>query len=128
MRLDSSPLGLNLQRIDGFQGRSDNMVKLRGTNIFPTGIDAILTESNVELGSEYICELSRKKGQDELTVWVETHGDVLARVDAHEALLRGCLGVEIKVKLATPGGLSKLTQIKSQQKPIRLIDKREKSK
>ena len=128
MRLDSSPLGLNLQRIDGFQGRSDNMVKLRGINIFPTGIGAILTESNVELGSEYICELSRKKGQDELTVWVETRGDVLALVDAHEALLRRRLGVEIKVKLAAPGELTELTQIKSRQKPIRLIDKRENDK
>jgi phenylacetate-CoA ligase len=128
MRLDSSPLGLNLRRIDGFKGRSDNMVKLRGINIFPTGIGSILTESNVELGSEYICELSRKKGQDELTVWVETRGNVLALVDAYEALLRRRLGVEIKVKLAALGKLSELTQIKSRQKPIRLIDKRENDK
>ena len=42
-RTDSSALGLNLARITGFLGRSDNMVKLRGINLYPTGIGAILT-------------------------------------------------------------------------------------
>ena len=37
-RTDPSPLGFTLRRIVGFQGRSDNMVKLRGINIYPTGL------------------------------------------------------------------------------------------
>lgn len=45
-RADQSPMGLTLRRIAGFQGRSDNMVKLRGINIYPTGLRVILTESD----------------------------------------------------------------------------------
>jgi phenylacetate-CoA ligase len=45
-RTDKSPMGLTLRRIAGLQGRSDNMVKLRGINIYPTGLSVILTESD----------------------------------------------------------------------------------
>lgn len=123
-RLDGSPLDINLRRITGFQGRSDNMVKLRGINIFPTGIGAILTENHAELSSEYICMLKRKEGREDLTVMIETRGDTSASVEAFEALLRTRLGVDITVKLADPGALADLTQIESRQKPIRLIDQR----
>lgn len=120
----ASPMGLNLRRIAGFLGRSDNMVKLRGINIYPTGIGAVLTESHPELLSEYVCEVTRVEGRDEMTVHIETRGPLDASTQAFEALLRTRFGVEIGVSLAGPGGLGHLTQIEVRQKPIRLIDKR----
>lgn len=123
-RTDASPLGLTLRRIAGFQGRSDNMVKLRGINVYPTGIGAILTESAPELLPEYVCEVTRSDGRDEMRVRIETRGDTAAPVGALEALLRSRLGVEIAITLAAPGELAPLTQIEVRQKPIRLIDRR----
>jgi phenylacetate-CoA ligase len=126
-KTDSSPIGLNLRRIAGFLGRSDNMVKLRGINIYPTGIGSILTENHAELLSEYVCEVTRSEGRDEMIVHVETSGPLDAATEAYEALLRARLGVEIGVRLAAPGALGSLTQIEVRQKPIRLIDKRKES-
>lgn len=120
-RTDASPLGFTLRRIAGFQGRSDNMVKLRGINIYPTGIGVILTENDPQLLNEYICEVIRHDGRDEMVVHIETLGDTARAVTSYEALLKERLGVEISVRLAAPGALAKLTQIEVRQKPIRLI-------
>ncbi len=120
-RTDASPLGLTLRRIAGFQGRSDNMVKLRGINIYPTGIGVILTENDPALLNEYICEVIRHEGRDEMIVHIETMGDTGRSIAAYEALLKERLGVEITVRLAAPGTLANLTQIEVRQKPIRLI-------
>lgn len=123
-RTDPSPLGLTLRRLTGFQGRSDNMVKLRGINIYPTGIGAILTGAHDELMSEYVCEVTRDGARDEMTVRIETTGPTDASPATYEALLRARLGVDIAVRLAAPGELAPLTQIEVRQKPIRLIDRR----
>lgn len=120
-RTDASPMGLTMRRIAGFQGRSDNMVKLRGINIYPTGLGVILTESDDSLLNEYVCEVTRKAGRDEMTVHIETLGDTSGSVAGFEALLKQRVGVEIAVKLAAPGALAELTQIEKRQKPIRLI-------
>ena len=123
-RTDPSPLGLTLKRLVGFLGRSDNMVKLRGINVYPTGIGAILTENHAELCSEYICLVDRTDGRDDMTVQIETRGPLDGPVTGYEALLRTRLGVEVTVRLAAPGALAGLTQIETRQKPIRLIDRR----
>ncbi len=123
-RTDSSVLGLTMRRIVGFLGRSDNMVKLRGINIYPTGIGAILTENHKELCSEYVCIVDRADGRDTMTVRVETRGPVVADVRPFEELLRTRLGVEVTVELSPQGALAGLTQIETRQKPIRLIDRR----
>lgn len=124
LRTDPAPDGMTLRRITGFQGRSDNMVKLRGINIYPTGIGAILTEAHAELMGEYVCVAERRAGREEMTVRIETRGDTAAPVAAYESLLKSRLGVEIAVELAAPGALAELTQIERRQKPIRLIDRR----
>ena len=105
-------------------GRSDNMVKLRGINIYPTGIGAVLTESFPELLSEYICIVDRLDGRDEMTVQIETRGDQNQDVTPYRALLKAKLGVEIHVELVAPSSLALKTQIELRQKPIRLIDNR----
>lgn len=124
LRTDPSPLGLTIRRITGFQGRSDNMVKLRGVNVYPTGIGAILTESDPELMGEYVCVAERRSGREDMTVRIETRGDAGRPVAPYEALLKARLGVEIAVRLESPGALAELTEIERRQKPIRLIDRR----
>ncbi|XDB00423.1 hypothetical protein AB1M95_20050 (plasmid) [Sulfitobacter sp. LCG007] len=123
-RTDSSPLGLQLRRISGFLGRSDNMVKLRGINIYPTGIGAILIESFPELASEYICVVDRVDGKDDMTVRIEARSGHGNSTQAYEKLLKTRLGVEISVQLEPLGALVDITQIEKRQKPIRLLDRR----
>lgn len=121
-----SSLGLNLRRIEGFLGRSDNMVKIRGINVFPQAMAPVL-EEHAAFAGEFICIASRDAaGRDDLVVHVETRGalDDAQLAAEFAALLRQKLGVEMSVVLAAPGALSSLTGIEVRQKPVRLIDKR----
>ena len=121
-----SSLGMNLRRIEGFLGRSDNMVKIRGINVFPQAMAPVL-EEHASFAGEFICVASRDEGgRDDLAVHVETHGAVDDAQLAAEfgALLRQRLGVEMSIVLAAPGALAALTGIEVRQKPVRLIDKR----
>lgn len=120
---DPSPSDFTLRRIVGFQGRSDNMVKLRGINIYPTSLGVILTESDPELLNDYVCIVTCCDGRDEMVLHIETMGDVDREVSTYEELLKQRLGVGIGVELAAPGALAELTQIEKRQKPIRLITK-----
>jgi phenylacetate-CoA ligase len=121
----ASPIGLPFRRILGFRGRSDNMVKLRGINVYPSGIGAILTAEGRNFAGEFICELDRAGIRDEMTVRTEIRGAASQGMQAeYEQLLRARLGVEVRVTLEVPGALAAMTGIESRQKPIRLIDKR----
>ncbi|CAM3163800.1 Phenylacetate-coenzyme A ligase [Sphingomonas antarctica] len=112
---------LAFKRIAGFKGRSDNMVKLRGINLFPHAIAALL-ENRADLTGEYVCHLRRESGRDEMVVTIESRGGT--DVGQLAALLRQGLGVEVGVALCDPGGTAAATQIDSRQKPIRLVDER----
>jgi phenylacetate-CoA ligase len=114
--------GMVFKRIAGFKGRSDNMVKLRGINVFPHAIGALI-ENRADLTGEYVCRLRRKDtGRDEMLVLIESRGDT--DCDQLAAQLRQGLGVEVVVELCEPGGTASATQIDVRQKPIRLIDER----
>jgi phenylacetate-CoA ligase len=115
--------GINFRRMAGFQGRSDNMVKLRGINVYPTAIGVHL-EDLEEATGEYICRWTRDGVREELTVVVEVHAQSLPLAERLRALLRDKLGVDVGVELAAPGATAALTQIESRQKPIRLLDER----
>ena len=114
---------LAFKRIAGFKGRSDNMVKLRGINLFPHAIAALI-EKRADLTGEYICNLRRDPAtqRDDMVVTIESRGGT----DAAQltALLRQGLGVEVGVVLCPPAGTAAATQIDTRQKPIRLIDER----
>jgi phenylacetate-CoA ligase len=120
----ASPMGLTLRRIEGFLGRSDNMVKLRGINVFPQAIGALMV-SDPAFGGEYVCCLVRDEaGRDALVVRAEVRdhsADVQARLTK---LLRAGLGVEVDVELVSIGATAAWTQLEQRQKPIRLIDER----
>jgi phenylacetate-CoA ligase len=112
---------LAFRRIAGFKGRSDNMVKLRGINLFPHAIGALI-ENRSDLTGEYVCHLRRNAGRDDMEVTIESRGGSDAG-ELGEVLRRG-LGVEVGVTLCPPGGTAAATQIDTRQKPIRLIDER----
>jgi len=120
-----SALGWTFKRIAGFLGRSDNMVKIRGINIFPQSLAPIL-EERPEFAGEFICTAERDAaGRDELVVAIETRGARDAgATEPWKALLKRKLGVEVRVELVAPKSLAALTGIETRQKPIRLIDRR----
>ena len=110
------------KRIAGFRGRSDNMVKLRGINVFPHAIGAII-ENRPDLTGEYVCHLTRDaKQRDAMRVTLESNGGTDA-AELAEKLKQG-LGVEVEIALCGPGGTAAATEIDKRQKPLRLIDER----
>ena len=125
VRPGTSSLGLNLTRIEGFLGRSDNMVKLRGINIFPQAVGPLMEEFDA-FGGEYFCRVERDAaGRDEMTVVAEIRGgdrDTLAPRFAQ--LLKQKLGLDMGVELVEVGATSATTQVDIRQKPIRLVDTR----
>lgn len=121
-RTDSNATGMVFKRITGFKGRSDNMVKLRGINIFPHAIGAII-EGRDDLTGEYVCRVTRDAaGRDDMHVTLESRGD--SNHEQTADLLRKGLGIEVAVQLVDVGATAKATQIDTRQKPIRLIDER----
>jgi phenylacetate-CoA ligase len=122
-----SSLDWNLRRISGVLGRSDNMVKLRGINVYPLALAQILNE-RPEFAGEYVCRAYRtSSGRDELLVFIEVrdnrHGNAALR-NEFTTLLAQRIGVELQVELLPTGGTAPLTEIDSRQKPRRLIDER----
>jgi len=65
------PCGLKYPRIDVILGRTDDMVKVKGVNIFPGQIDDILKEVE-NASSEYQVFIDHAEGRDCMTVFVET--------------------------------------------------------
>ncbi len=121
-RTDTNSTGMVFKRITGFKGRSDNMVKLRGINIFPHAIGAII-EGRSDLTGEYVCRVKRNEsGRDDMHVTLESRG--ASDKDEIAALLRKGLGIEVGVALVRAGDTAGDTQIDTRQKPIRLIDER----
>jgi phenylacetate-CoA ligase len=127
VKTGTSAIDLGFKRIEGFLGRSDNMIKLRGINIYPQGLAPVLEQNNAYAG-EFVCVAERgTDGRDELTVRVEVKAGFAADaglVTAFEELLKRRFGVQMKVTLESAGTLAPLTGIETRQKPIRLIDKR----
>lgn len=114
--------GMVFKRIAGFKGRSDNMVKLRGINVFPHAIGALI-ENRPDLTGEYVCRVTRDAGgRDDLLVVLESRGG--SDEQQLTSLLRQGLGIEVSIRLVAPGGTATDTQIDVRQKPIRLIDER----
>ena len=64
------PCGRHHKRLDRMKGRSDDMIILKGVNIFPIQIENILMQFK-ELGNEYLITLTNLEANDEMTVEVE---------------------------------------------------------
>ena len=116
----TSSLGFGFRRIAGFLGRSDNMVKVKGINLFPQALGPLLDEIPEFLG-EYICRVT-KSGDFLLELEVsEPSNELSTRIGA---LLKAKLGIAIDTRFVRKGETAALTGVEHRQKPIRLIDER----
>ena len=120
-RQGASSLGFNLRRIEGFMGRSDSMLKIKGINVFPQAVGPMLDEVPEFLG-EFLCRATADGGLVVVAEVAAGDRDVAQRM---RALLKRRLGIEVGLELAGKGETAALTQIERRQKPIRLIDERE---
>ena len=121
----SCPCGRNHVRIDRMRGRSDDMMVLRGVNIFPIQIEKILM-TFTELASNYLITLTTDKENDNMTVEVELEElftDDYQRLQELSKRIQRALKDEI---LLTPVVklLPKGTLPVSDGKAVRVVDKR----
>jgi len=123
IRTSSASSGLNLRRIDGFLGRSDNMVKLRGINVFPHAIAEHISEFDA-LNGEYLCEVKRVQSRDSLCVHLECKAPAASLTESIASHLKSRLGVQVDINLVSVGELAEQTGVETRQKAIRLLDRR----
>ncbi|MDT2005728.1 phenylacetate--CoA ligase [Rhodococcus opacus] len=113
----------SVRRMQKVTGRTDDMIILRGVNLFPTQIEElILTVPG--LAPQFQCILDRPGRMDELTVRVEARPDASATDHPRSAaelqkLVKNRIGVSVKVDVVAPGALER-----SIGKARRLIDNR----
>ncbi|MBP5346393.1 MAG: phenylacetate--CoA ligase [Bacteroidales bacterium] len=119
------PCGRNHVRIDRMKGRSDDMMVLRGVNIFPIQIEKILMNFK-ELASNYLITLTTDQDNDNMTVEVELEElftDDYGRLESLRKEVTRQLKDEILltpiVKLVPKGSLPV-----SEGKAVRVVDKR----
>ena len=62
-------------RIDIIKGRTDDMMKIKGVNVFPAQIEEVLHQFP-EVSSEYQIRISHLDGKDTMRIYVETTGDI----------------------------------------------------
>ena len=119
------PCGRNHVRIDRMKGRSDDMMVLRGVNIFPIQIEKILMQFK-ELASNYLITLTTDENNDNMTVEVEIE-DLFT--DDYQKLIELQKNVKRALKdeiLLTPHVklVPKGTLPVSEGKAVRVVDKR----
>ena len=113
-----------MRRMEKITGRTDDMMIVRGVNVFPTQIEELLLQSQA-LAPHYYIELTREARLDEMTVYVEAKpgfGDAGSRTAAADALagqIKGRIGVSARVVVADPGAIER-----SGGKARRVVDKR----
>lgn len=114
------PCGSKFPRLDTIMGRTDDMMKIKGVNVFPSQIEEILKEFP-EVSSEYQIRISHLDGRDTMRIYVETNGSVdfldLAKRIAERVKSR--IGFTPLVKVVELGLLPR-----SEKKTKRVIDER----
>jgi phenylacetate-CoA ligase len=115
-----------LRRMGRFAGRGDNMIKLRGVNIWPEGIGQIAT-AVPGTTTDYFVRAERQADRDRVVVtvvsdfepgrWPELATEV-------ETILHRKFGVRIDAEVAPPGGLDPLTEVATRAKAKRFRDDR----
>ena len=115
-------------RLSAIAGRSDSMVKLRGVNVFPEAVGALVVEDRRTNG-EFLCVVERegKAGRDAMRVRVESAvgpGDCDGLRRDLETRLSEALGVGILVEVVAEGALEPDTRVTQDTKPRRLLDRR----
>ncbi len=115
-----------MRRMEKITGRSDDMLIIRGVNLFPTQIEELIL-ADLRLAPHYVLEVRRTRRLDELKVLVEARPDA-AEADSRAAAARDLshhvksrIGVSAEVAVVEPG-----TVERSLGKAKRIIDLRSK--
>jgi phenylacetate-CoA ligase len=114
------------QKISRIMGRSDDMLVVRGINVFPSQIEHVLF-SLPEVGEQFMVYLDRIHQLDEMTIEVEMNRETFSGElrDLHQiqeriaTALREALGIRTDVKLVEPGTLPRF-----EGKAKRVVDRR----
>lgn len=114
------PCGSKYPRLDVIMGRTDDMMKIKGVNVFPSQIEEILNEFP-ETSSEYQIRISHLDGKDTMRIYVETNGsvDFLDLAKRIAARVKSKIGFTPLVKVVEIGLLPR-----SEKKTKRVIDER----
>jgi phenylacetate-CoA ligase len=121
------PTARSMRRLGRIDGRTDDMLIIRGVNLFPSQIEEILLKQQ-RFAPNYLLELDREGQLDTLTVVAECPRAGLAEAGARDAAARdlahqikSTIGISVKVRLLDPGALER-----SIGKACRVIDRRKK--
>lgn len=127
--LDRTPCvcGRSLVRMKKVKGRTDDMLIIRGVNVFPSQIESVLMKVD-GIEPHYQLVVDREDKLDKLTVMVEVgerlFSDEVKRLQTLEKKIsndiKEYLGISAKVKLVEPKRI-----VRSQGKAVRVIDNRE---
>lgn len=114
------PCGSKFPRLDIIMGRTDDMIKIKGVNVFPSQIEEILKEFP-EVSSEYQIRISHLDGRDTMRLYVETNGtvDFLALSKRIAEKVKSRIGFTPLVKVVELGLLPR-----SEKKSKRVFDER----
>ena len=113
--------GSPFPRIDTLIGRTDDMVKVKGVNIFPAQIEEIIKFTD-GASSEYQVMIDHLEGKDIMTVFFETdvEGDAREQIERNmESIFKGKLGMTPNAKAVAIGELPR-----SEKKTQRIFDNR----
>ena len=120
------PTARSMRRMARLTGRSDDMLIIRGVNVFPSQIEELLLTLH-GLTPNYVLEVTRESHLDTLTVNVECAehlgGDAAARERLGQQLqcnIKERIGVTARITVASPGSLER-----SIGKAKRVIDRRQ---
>jgi phenylacetate-CoA ligase len=126
--LDPTPCrcGRTHMRLRRFTGRSDDMLIIRGVNVFPSQIEALLLEQQ-GVAPHYQIVVTREDNLDQLEVRVElselSFSDEVRKLQSLERAIQKSikefLGVNAKISLVNPRTLDR-----SEGKAVRVVDKR----
>ena len=117
------PTSRSMRRMQKITGRSDDMMIIRGVNVFPSQIEEFILRQS-SLAPHYYCEITRPQHLDELTVYVEGQPGDDSSASGAEALayhVKQTIGVSIHVRIVEPGGVER-----SLGKAKRIVDRRPK--
>src|SRR3954454_6042428 len=113
----------SMRRMEKITGRTDDMMIVRGVNVFPTQIEELILRDE-RLAPHFLIELRRQDRLDEMTVKVETRAgaDNSVRAACSKDLahqIKALIGVTAAVETTTPGGVER-----SAGKAKRIVDLR----
>ena len=122
-----APTARSMRRMEKIIGRSDDMLIIRGVNVFPTQIEEIMIKFP-ELSAHYLIDVGREGNLDHMTVIVEVKADAVpilsteGRAELTKRLqhhIKANVGISITLRLAEP-----MTLERSAGKACRVIDRR----